>query len=293
MSTNKRTRWQRIASLCIVLATASAGVGRAQDEPERKLGWSDTAELSFVVSGGNAEANTLGLRNSLSRTWERSIITIDASALRASTGTISRLAVGSSVNDFAVRKESTSAVTAENYLLRGRYDRNVTDRLFWFVGAGWDRNVFTGIQNRFEGIGGVGNTWFENDDRAFKTTYGLSIVNQEDVVSNPEVDSTFMAAQLSSDYRRTMGGASYANLIIVNQNLQATGDLRFDMVNSFSVSLVERLALKLTHQLLFDNQPSLVAIPLVRVDGTALESTVLVPLDKVDTIFTLAVVIDF
>lgn len=30
----------------------------AQDETESELGWSDTAELSFVATGGNAEGSS-------------------------------------------------------------------------------------------------------------------------------------------------------------------------------------------------------------------------------------------
>ena len=49
--------------------------------------------------------------------------------------------------------------TAENYYLRGRYDRNITERFFWYGGVGWDRNEFAGIKNRMTVFGGVGNLW--------------------------------------------------------------------------------------------------------------------------------------
>ena len=42
--------------------------GAAQND---QLGWSDTAELTLVFTGGNAEATTLGLRNALMGDWEQ------------------------------------------------------------------------------------------------------------------------------------------------------------------------------------------------------------------------------
>ena len=52
------------------------------------------------------------------------------------------------------------------------------------------------------------------------------------------------------------------------------------------MAISERLALKTSFQLLFDNEPSLVAVPLG--DGE-----VFTPLDKTDSIFTVAVVVNF
>ena len=37
---------------------------------EPKIGWSDQAELSYVLTAGNSESTTLGFKNELKRTWE-------------------------------------------------------------------------------------------------------------------------------------------------------------------------------------------------------------------------------
>lgn len=288
----ERYKW-RIRFAAVVAATLVATTLTAQEE-EKKLGWADAAEVSFIATGGNAEARTLGLRNSLTHTWENALFTFDAAALRASTGTVTRTAVGSSVDDFDLRKETISAVTAENYLLRGRYDRAISDRLFWYGGLGWDRNVFAGIQNRYEGIGGLGNNWFDEDRRRFRTAYGISVIRQDDVVFNPEVDQTYAALRVSSDYMRKLGSnTEYVNTTVLNENLNQTEDLRIDMINAFAVSLSDRLALKLSHQILFDNLPSLQEVPLTGLDGAPVGPSVLVPLEKFDTIFNIALVLAF
>ena len=99
----------------------------------------NVSELTYIATQGNAEATSLGLRNALIRTWEEALFTFEVAALRASTGTIQRAAVGSEAA-FVVDKSSESELTAESYLARGRFDRQISERMFWFAGLGWDRN---------------------------------------------------------------------------------------------------------------------------------------------------------
>jgi hypothetical protein len=58
-----------------------------------------------------------------------------------------------------------------------------------------------------------------------------------------------------------------------------------------SVALSEALAFKTALQLLFDNQPALIAVPLVDAGGTPTGADVLAPGDEVDTVLTVALVI--
>jgi hypothetical protein len=67
----------------------------AQEE-EKKLGWANKAELSLVVTRGNAEANTFGFRNNLIHTWSNALFGFEVAGLRTSTGKITRTPVGSS-----------------------------------------------------------------------------------------------------------------------------------------------------------------------------------------------------
>ena len=72
---------QRTVSLALtILVTAGVGTARAQDD-DVELGWSDTAELTAVFTGGNAEASTLGFKNELMRAWESSDLALGVGAL--------------------------------------------------------------------------------------------------------------------------------------------------------------------------------------------------------------------
>jgi len=282
--------WVGCAIFTFALAVGSL---QAQDEEEKKLGWFDAAELSYVATAGNAEARTLGARNTLRRVWENANFTFDASFFRASSGTVSRTAVGSSPENFEVIKESESALTAENYNARGQYDRNISSRLYWFAGAGWDRNPFAGIRNRYQGGGGVGNIWFDTDTTRLRTDYGVTVVHQEDVVADPFFDPTFASLRLSSDYMRKLtSNSEFVNVTIVNENLNETTDFRVDMLNSLGVQLNSLLALKVSYQILFDNLPSLEEVDLLTAGGST-RGSVFVPVDKFDSIFTVALVLSF
>lgn len=278
----------------LVLGSCLGGRASAQDEEEKKLGWFDTAELSFVATNGNAKASTLGFRNTLLRVWPEAQFNIEAGGLRAESTFTTLSAVGTSIADFELVEESENRLTAENYFLRGKYDRQINERFFWYASAGWDRNQFAGIQNRYFGAGGVGNVWFDNDTARFRTDYGLSVTRQEDVVGSPDATDTFLGARLSSDYwRQLTSNTGYGNLTILDENLNETSDLRIDMTNYVTVSMTERLALKVSHQLLLDNQPSLVAVPLFLPGGDPSGENVFVEADSVDSIFTIALVMNF
>lgn len=277
-----------------ILAPGSTAAAWAQEaEEERELGWSGSAELTFVDTTGNAEAQTLGFRAALQRLYEVGTLSFAAGGLRAETTTISRFAVGTPV-DFMERENKVSDVTAENYFLRGRYDHPISERLFWYAGAGWERNEFAGIANRYSAVGGVGHIWFDDDKARFRTDYGLTYTIQDDVVDNPAVDDSFLGARVGWDYfRQLTGSTSYGNVLFVDVNLDETSDWRADMTNWLAVAMSERLALKLSWQLLYDAEPSFVALPLLGPDGLLTGETVLGQLDELDSVFTAALVVTF
>jgi putative salt-induced outer membrane protein YdiY len=278
-----------IATLALAtLVTSRAAL--AQDE-ETELGWSDTAELTAVFTGGNAEASTFGFKNELARTWEDAALVLSVGALRAESTTSSRAAVGDSPASFRVIMESVSALTAESYYARGQYDRDLNARTFWYAGGGWDRNTFAGVQNRYSGGGGLGNTWVDNDQSTFKSGYGLTYTRQEDVVGT---DATFGGLRLSYDYRRLLTATTeFTSVLVADESLNDTADFRTDLINAIAVSMSSQLALKVSWQLLYDHQPSLVGLPLLGAGGAPTGDTVFAELGTVDNLLTFALVATF
>jgi len=275
----RKTTTTTLTVIALLLSLPALGA----DDQEK--GWSDTAEVSFVATDGNSESSSLGFKNTAIREWEKSSLTIRAGGIRVETTTITRTAV-----DGVVTEDKDTETTAENYYLNGRYDRMIHDRLFWYAGAGWDRNEFAGIENRYVAEGGVGNVWRDTKELKLKTNYGLTYTDQEDVVDDPTVDDSFLGARFSWDYLNKLGAnTTFTNVLVLDENLDETSDWRADMLNGLAVAMNEHLALKLGLRLMYDNEP---AIDLVDNVGTG-PAQVPYPLEELDTILTISLVADF
>lgn len=281
----------RVLALAALAVAARHTTAAAQDE--REPGWYDRAEVSFVQTGGNAEASTLALGNSLERVWADAQLGFQVGALRAESTVVTRFAVGTP-DDFAVVEDERTDLTAEHYFARLRYDRKLREDWFWFAGLGWERNEFAGFDDRVIAVGGVGNVWWQRDDGHFRTDYGLTWTRQDDLVEDPSISDSFLGLQLSWDYLRRFGErASYQNLLLVHENLDETEDLRADMTNSMQVAMTDRLALKVSLQLRYDHLPALAGVPLLDAGGDPTGALVLAELDELDTVFTTALVLSF
>lgn len=273
-----------IALVGVALSAGWAGEAAGQDEPP--LGWKDAAEFTFVLTAGNASSSTLGFKNAADYFWPNASFNLSFGGIRTESGITTRTATGTP-SSFTVSEDTETKTTAENYYLKSRYDRKLSDAAFLYGGAGWDRNTFAGIQNRYGFVAGAGRAWFNEDTRRFKTDLGLTYTIQDDVVENPDSDDSFAGLRASYDYfRKLTETTDFASVLVVDENLSQTEDMRADWINSISVAMSDRLALKTSLQLLFDNEPSLVGVPLG-------EDEVLTPLDKTDSIFTVAVVVNF
>jgi len=289
------------AALC-----ATAGAARAQDAPaEKKLPkWSDTAELGWVATSGNSESSSLGFKDTLTREGKNDLFEIKLGGIKVETTDITLYAVDlpgtPDPNDFSSEETKDTKTTAENYFFTGRYDRNITPRFFWFGGAGWDRNIPAGIQNRYVAFGGVGNNWFAGDRRKWRTDYSVTGTKQDNVVDDPTFNDTFFGLRLTSTFLQKFGAGdngSYGNDTIIDENLDDTTDWRVNMTNWVSLNFTSHLALKVSLQWLYDNLPSLEEInlyPATDPGGTGTPiGTALVPVDDLDSIFTTALVIKY
>ena len=77
----------------------------------------------------------------------------------------------------------------------------------------------------------------------------------------------------------------FTNDTIINENLDETSDFRVDMTNAIGVAMSNHLALKVSLQWLYDNEPAALAI--------SDSGVVLREADDLDTIFTASLVVNF
>lgn len=274
----------------ILLSVHAAALAQdGSEQPDR--GWSATAELTGVWTAGNAAASTFGLNAAIRRVWPMASLKFEGGGIRTETVRISRRANGTA-DDFDIVEESDRERTAESYYARGRFDRQLSSVFYAFGGLDWLRNTFAGIASRSVVSAGAGNLWIKSERTQFKTDYGLTYTVQDDVVEDPTRSSNFAGLRAAVDlWQFVSSSAEFTSVLVADWNLENTDDLRLDWTTSLPVSISAGMALKPSLQLLWRNDPSLTEVPLTNPDGTAAGQFVTAPLEKLDTFFTLALVV--
>ena len=242
-----------------------------EDEPVRA--WSSDTELSVVVAEGNAAAQTFGFKNTVRRNWDssrlrarfdgvRSMASIEPSLL-VRPGF--RFPIGGQLEDFdAVMLEPDLEPDVEQYFVEGRFDRDITERVFWNVGSTWDRNNEAGILNRVTVFGGVGNSWLDTDEIVLSTSYGVSYTDREETQSDLLKDKAFTGIRISSDYVHQLGRLTrFDSDFTMNANLSAITDRSINTTNAVGVSVNDYLSLRVSLQFLHEQKPSFEDVDIV------------------------------
>lgn len=278
----------RVALVAVLALSAAPGHGAAQTGD----GWKNSSELSFVRTGGNAESSTLGISTTFTRSWERTELKIEAGGIRTRTTRFERIAVGTEA-DYRIEEKSDSEVSAENYHARIRVERRFARRTSVFVQSGWTRNTFSGIRHRVVNVTGVSTRWLDRERQRLRTAYGLTHTVERDVVADPEDSGRFLGLRLSTEYwLKVTGNTEWSSNLVVDGNGNDRSDLRADWVNALSVAMNEHLGLKTSLRTTFDNEPALARLPL-RSPGGEEAGAVLVHREKLDRVFTVALVVSF
>jgi putative salt-induced outer membrane protein YdiY len=284
------------------IAICGALPALAQDAPvepkraeERKLGWSNIADMGFVLTSGNAATSALTVDDKPVRAWENAELSFRFGALRTKT-VDDRFAIGTA-EDFRVIEDANRHVDNERYYVAGRYDRNITECFFWVVGAGWDRDRDAGIQDRTIVYGGLGNKWRDDNHMRFKTDYAITFTNRVDEIVDPERDENFSEARLSSEYMHKLAAnAQFDSDFVFFVNVSDAGDYRFNTINAITSKLSSLMALRFGAQFVYQNLPALEKIELFDLDpsdGGVPVGAAVVRKKALDTILKFSLVIRF
>ena len=254
--------------------------------------WSNSSEFSFIETQGNTESTTFGLANELVTEWEKTETKLEVGALRTRTTRFRRSAIGTA-DDYRIEEQNETRVSAENYHIRFRGDREYSERSTFFGQLGWTRNTFTGIDARYVLVGGVSTRWVEDEIHRLRSSYGLTVTGQDDVVPNPDAANTFIGLQVSTEYEVQLSdNTELKTKLVVDENGFNPADLRADWVSTLGVSMNDHFGLQAKFQYLFDNRPSLVDVPLTDEQGEV-AGKVSIPLGKSDRVLTMALVVNF
>ena len=283
----------RAAAVGFLFASLLTAPVAAQDAAPSGWAWQNSTEFAFVTAAGNSSSTTLGLKGRLVGETEVEEFKFELGGIRASSQFTDRTATETGGGGYTLNETVREEKSAENYYVRARYDRDLGENNFFLHGgAGWQRNTFAGFKDRYSFVLGFGDTWIDDDVTMLKADIGGTYTIQKDVEPVPEDDEGFGGLRANVEFRRALTGTTdFETLVVADENLSDTDDFRLDWTAAVSVSITDGLALKTSYQVLFDNKPARIAVPLYDAGGTALGTNVTILSEKVDSFMTLSLVI--
>jgi putative salt-induced outer membrane protein YdiY len=247
------------------------------------------ADLSYVLTSGNSSSSSLGFKGDITRRYTKHAISFAAGGIRASSSPDTRFAVGTP-QDFEVQIPA-SEPTAEAYYARGRYDYKLSDRVYYTLGAGWERNRFSGIQNRWVADTGMGYVFVSKERTSFKAAAGITYTDEEYTIADGR-DGKFVGARVGWDFRQMLfSGTTLTHTFIGDQSLETGTARRFDAQFGVHVAMSARLGLKVNWRILYNNDPPSTELPLFTPGGIPTGTTVLAPYKKSDQGFSVSLVL--
>jgi putative salt-induced outer membrane protein len=217
-----------LAFACGASGIASAARGQAAAASTTKL----TADLGFVTTSGNTNITTLTANQKLG---------------------FARLGWGLEQSFGVIYGTSDDTVNTSTWRAALRGERLLRGRLNAVLGAGWDRNRFSGIQRRFEEYIGLRVNPIQRPADTLNVQIAASLTQQQNTDGTSD---TFPAARLSMAYRHAFTGKAYGlESVEVIPTLESGNHYRINNEASLVAPLSSNIAIKLSYVVRFDNQP--------------------------------------
>ncbi len=268
-----------VASLLLAPALAEdsefAGTNNLDEvkkEPETKL----SAEFGTSFATGNAIFYTVAGSVAASHEWDRNKVGaiggINLGAAKADTD-----------GDGLLSTAERSAAYAQNvkrYFAEGRYDRFLSDHDSLYVLAGAFQDPFAGYDLRSHEQLGYSRRLVKNDDTEVKAELGFDWAQENytaEAVAGGSVpyQDVFAGRILLSVTHKFNDNVSVSDTFEYYQNVVDFNDVRILNSAALSAAINGKLALKLSHNLIFDNVPVEGFVPLDQTTMATLVATIL------------------
>jgi putative salt-induced outer membrane protein len=218
--------------LGILLAVLQMASGAfAQGEQKKK--WSDQAEFTLVDTGGNTDVTTIAGKNTLKYDFTDKWIA-------------SWVIGGLYSKDHGIR-------TAERYYSDLRLDYLYTDRLYFYGLAGWLKDTFAGIDNRYYGGPGAGYKFLTGPRHFLLGELGLNYA-KEDYTDG--TDGDFLQGRAFGQY-----AWAFTDKTRFSQDLEFLYDFSdsenygINSITALTTALNSFLSLKASYTIRYDNEP--------------------------------------
>ncbi|MGE5189861.1 MAG: YdiY family protein [Gemmatimonadota bacterium] len=219
------------AAAGILLIGSAAPAAEPPAKPAAAL--SDQAELSYVQTTGNTKTQTLAAKNLLSYRFTGS-----------TTGSWSLS---------ALRGEDQGRTTAESYATELRLDHLLTERVYVYGMAGWNKNRFAGLDQRYYGGAGAGDKLLAGPRHVLLAEAGLNETREE---FTDNTAKTFLTGRAFAKYEYAFTPKSRCS-----QSLEYLHDFsdskHYKLVSETAVTaaVTDVLSLKVGYTVRYDHQP--------------------------------------
>lgn len=236
--------------LCFALIIVPAGMVFAQ-EPEKQ--WKDSAELSYVQTGGNTDVMTFSAKNALtyrfsekwSGTWELG----------------------------ALYGETDGVNNAERYFTDLQTNYNASDTLYYYAKAGWLKDQFAGIDKRLYVGPGAGYKFLNGERHFLSAEAGLSYATES---YTDDTDNDFLEGRAFGKYEFVINPKTkFTQTAEYLHNFDDGEKYRVNTLTGLVTQLTDMFSLKISYEIKYQNEPS--------------PET----LDQTDTLFSVALVVNF
>lgn len=214
--------------------------------------WKDSAELSYVQTGGNTDILTFAGKNTLK--------------YRFSDQWASDWNVG------ALYGKTDGDKTSERYYTDFRMDYNATERLYYYAIAGWFRDKFSGINRRYYLGPGMGYRILKREHQFLSAEAGLHYAKEE---YSDDSGNDFLEGRLLGRYEYVLNSKTiFSQIVEYLQNFDYADKYRINAITALTTMLTDRFSLKVSFEINYNNEPT----------PETLKYT--------DTIFSVALVVD-
>jgi putative salt-induced outer membrane protein len=214
--------------LALLAALAAPEAARAQDTDSVRV----TTDLGLVDATGNTDVTTFNVGEEL-------LGAAGAWGFKQTFG--------------VVYGRTDGETSASLWRASARADRTLASRFGVYVIGAFDRNRFAGISRRFEEGAGVVVKVVQSDANLLELEAGGGLTQQRSITDETK---SFASARAAATYRRSFSEESHAQLSVeVLPNLEDSDDVRTNAALELVAPLSQRIAMKLSYVLRYDNLP--------------------------------------
>ena len=224
-----------ILALCVAArpATAQDAAPAADAAAPPEPAWAVKLGLSYLATSGNSDTSSLGFDAGVVKRPEPWGVELTAQFNSA---------------------EQDGQKTAERYFAGVRATRAWTDRWDAFVGLSAEQDEFSGIDLR--GLVEAGVVYHALLGPRHKLDLDVALTWTDEDRVPPNVDDSWIGGLLGARYELAVSdSAAFSQQLRYYPNLDDGGDWRADSVTALTAAINQQLAVRLSHEIRYRNQP--------------------------------------